>query len=253
MSDCPVTFIPFTLYKSLYAIYLKVTLRVYDYSLVLPLCLCITSEPEPHYGNQESDMNINQYLQAATRENTRIAYQASIEHFESQWGGFLPATADSVAHYLAHYAESLSINTLRQRLAALAAWHQEQGFPDPTKAPHVKKVIKGITALHPHMEKQAKPLCIEALNTVISFIDQQLKVSSNDAEILRLTRNKALFLLGFWRAFRSDELSRITIENVGVFPDQGMTIFLPRSKSDRNYQGNTYRAPVLQSLCPISA
>ena len=198
-------------------------------------------------------MNTERYIQAATRENTRIAYQASIEHFESHWGGFLPATADSVARYLAHYAESLSINTLRQRLAALAAWHKEQGFPDPTKAPHVKKVLKGITALHPHTEKKAKPLCIEGLNTVITTIDQQLAVTDNKAEEYRLTRNKALFLLGFWRAFRSDELSRINIENVEVFPGKGMAIFLSRSKSDRNHQGNTYRAPALQSLCPVSA
>src|SRR5581483_907361 len=68
------------------------------------------------------------YLEAATRANTRRSYDAALRHFEVAWGGFLPATADSVARYLADHAESLSLNTLEQRLAALARWHTDQGF-----------------------------------------------------------------------------------------------------------------------------
>ena len=100
---------------------------------------------------------IDQYVSAATRDNTRRSYQSAIRHFEEAWGGFLPATADSVARYLADHAETLTINTLRSRLAALAQWHLDQGFPDPTKAPLVKKVLKGIQELHPAREKQARP------------------------------------------------------------------------------------------------
>ena len=77
---------------------------------------------------------LNNYIEAATRDNTRKSYQSAIRHFELEWQGFLPATAESVARYLADYAETLSLNTLRQRLAALAQWHIEQGFSDPTKA-----------------------------------------------------------------------------------------------------------------------
>jgi hypothetical protein len=80
---------------------------------------------------------IDQYVQAATRDNTRSSYQSAVRHFETEWSGFLPATADSVARYLVDHAEILAINTLKQRLAALAQWHIDQGFPDPTKAPVV--------------------------------------------------------------------------------------------------------------------
>jgi len=62
---------------------------------------------------------IEEYVQAATRDNTRRSYASAVEHFEIQWGGMLPATADRVAHYLADYADSLSLNTLRQRLSAI--------------------------------------------------------------------------------------------------------------------------------------
>jgi hypothetical protein len=95
---------------------------------------------------------LDRYVQAATRDNTRRSYRAAIEHFEVTWGGVLPTTADQLARYLADHAGTLSLNTLRQRLAALAQWHQDQGFVDPTKAPLVKKVLKGIAELHPAQE-----------------------------------------------------------------------------------------------------
>ncbi len=97
---------------------------------------------------------IDVYVQAATRDNTRRSYQQAVRHFEVEWKGFLPATADSIARYLAHYAPTLSVNTLRQRLSALAQWHIDQGFPDPTKAPIVRKVLRGIQAVHPAQESR---------------------------------------------------------------------------------------------------
>lgn len=69
----------------------------------------------------------------------KISDGSALRHFEVEWGGVLPATADSVLRYLAHYASTLSVATLHHRLAAIANWHIEQGFPDPTKAPLVKK------------------------------------------------------------------------------------------------------------------
>jgi hypothetical protein len=65
----------------------------------------------------------------------------------------LPATIDSIARYLAAYAESLSLNTLKHRLAALSRWHQDHGFPDPTKALKIRQLLKGIRTLHPAREK----------------------------------------------------------------------------------------------------
>jgi hypothetical protein len=62
-----------------------------------------------------------------------------------------------VARYLADRAGKHAVNTLRQRLAALAQWHLDQGFPDPTKAPVVRQVLRGIQTLHPAEEKRAKP------------------------------------------------------------------------------------------------
>ena len=199
---------------------------------------------------------IDNYIHAATRDNTRQSYQSAIRHFETEWGGFLPATADSVAKYLVDYAERLSINTLRQRLAALAQWHIDQGFPDPTKTPIVRKVIKGIQTLHPAQEKRAKPFQIEQLKQVILWLEQGIassRLNGNVGDELRHTRNKSLLLLGFWRGFRGDELTRLSIEHVEVVPNEGMVCYFPQTKGDRQLKGSSFKAPMLSQLCPVAA
>lgn len=199
---------------------------------------------------------IDQYLHAATRDNTRKSYQAAVRHFEVEWGGFLPATADSIVRYLADHAERLSINTLRQRLAALAQWHIEQGFPDPTKAPVVKKVFRGIQALHPAQEKQAKPLQLDPLDQITRWLDAATEAARrrhDRGNELRHLRNKALLLLGFWRGFRGDELTRLLIEHVEVSPGEGMTCYFPQTKGDRRYEGTVFKVPALSRLCPVEA
>lgn len=76
---------------------------------------------------------IDDYINATTRDNTRKACRAAVHHFEGGSGGLLPATADSVARYLVEHARTHSLNTLRQRLAGLAAWHLSRNFLTPPK------------------------------------------------------------------------------------------------------------------------
>lgn len=200
--------------------------------------------------------NVDHYLHAATRENTRKSYQVAVRHFEVEWSGFLPATANSVARYLADHAELLSANTLRQRLAALGQWHIEQGFPDPTKAPIVRNVLRGIRASHPSQEKQAKPLLlaeVEQVATSLSAFAAQAQEKGDRSLSLRLKRNNALLLIGFWRGFRADELTRLAVESISVVPGEGMICYLPHTKGDRQYRGTPFKVPALAKLCPVSA
>lgn len=199
---------------------------------------------------------LDQYIEAATRDNTRQSYRAAIEHFEVQWKGMLPATADGVARYLAEYADTLAVSTLRQRLAALAQWHNAQGFPDPTKAPIVRQAMRGIRALHPAQEKQAKPLQLDELERVVGALDRAVddaRRGNDRAGELRNLRDKSLILLGFWRGFRSDELSRLRVEHVEASAGEGISCFLGRTKGDRQNLGSTFRAPALSRLCPVEA
>eukprot|EP01030_Chromulinospumella_sphaerica_P009964 gene9964-9770_t len=208
----------------------------------------LLGEPEAHLAANATRTIFN-YIRAKS-------YRAAIEHFEVQWKGMLPATADGVASYLAEYADTLAVSTLRQRLAALAQWHTAQGFPDPTKAPIVRQAMRGIRALHPAQEKQAKPLQLDELERVVGALDRAVNAArrGNDrAAELRSLRDKSLILLGFWRGFRSDELSRLRVEHVEASAGEGITCFLGRTKGDRQNLGSTFRAPALSRLCPVEA
>lgn len=200
--------------------------------------------------------SVKQYLEAATRANTERAYAGAIRHFEVEWGGHLPATAEQVARYLAAYAGQLALNTLRHRLAALAQWHQVHGFVDPTRAPVVRQVLKGIQTLHPSVEKRATPLQLTQLGQVTTWLEDAAAAAQSRgdrAAELRHLRDRALLLLGFWRGFRGDELTRLQVNHLRLVPGEGMTCFLPHSKSDRQHAGATYKVPALSRWCPVAA
>ena len=200
--------------------------------------------------------SVDLYLRAAARENTERSYRSALQHFESTWGGLLPASANSVAQYLAEQAAVLSLSTLQQRLAALAYWHKEHGFPDPTKAQLVRKVLKGIRTLHPARQKQARPIQLEQLTQIDGWlVDAAARAAQagRRADQLRHTRDRALLLLGFWRGFRGDEITRLRIEHVDAVRGAGMTCFLAQSKGDREARGRTFKAPALRTLCPVDA
>lgn len=200
--------------------------------------------------------SVDRYLAAAQRENTRRSYAAATRHFEVEWGGFLPATPDGVARYLADNADHLAINTLKQHLAALAHWHNEHGFMDPTRSPYVHKVLKGIQALHSNVEKQATPLQLNTLERISEWLDHAVDSATaggDQAAVLRHLRDRALVLLGFWRGFRGDELIRLEVEHLQLVPGHGMTCFLPRTKGDRQNLGTTYKVPALSRWCPVQA
>lgn len=199
--------------------------------------------------------DLDRYLEAATRPNTRKSYQSATRHFEQEFGGFLPATSDAVARYLAHYAGVLSINTLRLRLAALGQWHDDHGFPDPTRAPVVRQALKGIQALHPEKEKRATPLHLRELTQVVDWLESAVTsaVQRGDAAAaLRHRRDRAFVLLGFWRGFRGDALTNLQVENVRIVSGQGMTCTV-RSKTDHSRTGSTFKVPALSRWCPVRA
>lgn len=199
---------------------------------------------------------VDTYLAAAVRDNTQRSYRAALRHFEREWGGLLPASPDTVAQYLAEHAETLAISTLQQRLAAIADWHKAQGFPDPTKDPVVRNVLKGIRTLHPARQKQARPVQLEHVTQIAGWLDNAILAAEragDRAAQLRHTRDRALLLLGFWRGFRGDELARLRIEHVTAVAGEGMTCFLAQSKTDRDARGRTFKAPALRTLCPVDA
>jgi integrase len=137
-------------------------------------------------------------------------------------------------------------------LAALAQWHRAHGFSDPTKAAQVRDVLRGIQALHPQPQQQAEALALEDLQACVDSLEEAL-LSTEKAVCLRAARDRALLLLGFWRALRGDELCRLQTEHVQIRRGEGLVAFLPSSKTDRSNRGRQLSVPALKRLCPVMA
>lgn len=195
--------------------------------------------------------DVERYQQAARRASTQRRYAQAIEHFEEEWGGLLPASSESVVRYLAAYGAQLASSTLRTHLAALAQWHQQHGFSDPTKAPRVRDTLRGIQAEHPQPVQQAVVLALRDLEACVGGLE--LELSADPALCLRAARDRALILLGFWRAFRGDELCRLQVEHIKLIGEEGLEIYLPSSKTDRGNRGRILIMPALKRLCPVVA
>ncbi|MCO6689648.1 hypothetical protein KMZ27_08155 [Pseudomonas shirazica] len=198
------------------------------------------------------DTSSERYIRAARRASTDRRYAKAIEHFEAEWGGLLPSSSETVVRYLTHYGDQLTTSTLRVHLAALARWHQQQGFVDPTKSPRVRDTLRGIQALNPQPVQQAEAFALKELETCIAQLAMELDEPVL-AVRLRAARDQALILLGFWRAFRSDELCRLRIEHIQLRQAKGLELFLPSSKTDRSNRGRVVKVPALKRLCPVAA
>ena len=134
----------------------------------------------------------------AISANTRRAHRSDLNHFQ-EWGGTVPATDEMIAAYLADHAGELSVSTLMRRLASIAKAHAAQGLGNPTRSILVQSTMRGIKRAHSTLQKQAKPLLVADLITIMASLTDSPKDM----------RDKALLLIGFAGGFRRSELVAI--------------------------------------------
>lgn len=184
------------------------------------------------------------YIRAATSDNTRKAYQADIDHFLEQ-GGVLPAQPEAIVRYLNQNATTLNPRTLVRRATALRQWHRLQGVDDPTQDPLVVKTLRGIARLHGRPKQQALALRVDDLDKVVAHLSQ--------ARSLMSCRDRALLLLGFFGAFRRSELVALQWEHI-QFVSDGIIVMIPRSKTDQVGAGQHCVIPFGPApRCPVRA
>lgn len=212
----------------------------------------------------------DELIDAGTNANTVETYKYAIRHFQLKFKRALPCNEDDVVLYLATFAEELAVNTLQVRLAALSDWHLKLGFTDPTKGKRVQLTMRGIRKSYSKPSKQAKAVSLTYLDRIVTTLDQEATAATHALQtagfhpdsplsrtarmrLLRVARDKAILLIGFWGAFRSDELTRIEADHVTGSKGFGIQIFLSHSKGDRDAQGRTSDLPALVKYCPVTA
>jgi integrase len=201
------------------------------------------SRPTLPDGSQELAELVATYVQDSLAENSRRAYLSDLRQFEA-WGGALPATAETIAAYLAAHADGLSVATLVRRLASLSKAHQARGLSNPTRSELVRTTpLRGIKRTRGCTQQQAKPLLRDDLLLVLDKIGDGLKD----------VRDRALLLIGFASALRRSELVALDVADIEDVR-RGIVLHLPRSKTDQDGQGQKIAIPFGRTRwCPVAA
>lgn len=186
--------------------------------------------------------NVASYVRDGIAENTRRAYLSDLTKFQD-FGGSIPATAETVASYLACHADTLSVATLVRRIASISKAHRARGHASPTACELVKATMRGIKRTRGCAQREAKPLLRDDLLAVLDAMDDGLKD----------TRDRALLLIGFAGGLRRSELVGLDLTDIERVR-QGIVLHLRRSKTDQDGHGHKIGIPFGRGRwCAVSA
>ena len=183
--------------------------------------------------------------------NTLRAYRADFKDFSTfcSKNGFssMPTEPKILALYLTHLSSNSKFSTLKRRIASISVIHKMKGHYLDTKHPIIMENLHGIKRAKGSNQKSKKPILISDLKLIINAIDQ-----SNQSEKKKI-RDKALILVGFSGGFRRSELVNINDDDV-EFVNEGVKIFIKRSKTDQSGEGMTKAIPYFDNklFCPVT-
>ncbi len=194
---------------------------------------------------KETAALVKSYTDAAQSESTRRSYAQDIRHFTAT-GNKIPATAKSVAGYLATAAEALSVATLQHRLVAIHRAHVEAGVESPVSSELVKRTMQGIRRTKGVKQRQVRALVKDDLLELLVTVGKQ--------KPLKAARDKAMLLIGFAGAFRRSELVALRVEDITPHA-HGLEFAIIRSKTDQEGAGRMVFIPLAKSeeRCPVNA
>lgn len=185
--------------------------------------------------------SVAELVHAALSDNSRLAYQSDLRHFIT-WGGSIPCPHESVARYLAAYAEHLSVATLSRRLVSIGKAHTSQNMTSPANTDLVRAVMRGIRRTYGSAQRQVAPAIKEDVLAMVKNLTG-----------IKGIRDIALLLVGFAGAFRRSELVSLTVEDV-EFGKQGLLIHLIHSKTDQVGLGRRIAIPYARgAVCAVHA
>ncbi len=165
-------------------------------------------------------------------------------------GGRLPASETMVLNYIADLSSAYSFNTISQRIAALSRWHHDQGFNDPTKASVVRQALVEARRICKIAAKNHLPLDFDLFDIIMNTHESRLQLSirkSQNEQLLRMRRDKAIFSLGFWGGLRSGNLNSLMIEHISI-TSTGISIYRGSGQ-----QKSILSIPPMEKHCPVQA
>lgn len=195
-----------------------------------------------------SDLTIEalDYGRAALSPNTIRAYRADWREFQNWCGArgrpSLPAAPATVANFASKLADGgMRVPTIARKLAAIRFFHRSAGHDNPTDNAGVAAILKGIRRTVGVAPRQKAPATADVIHAILAHVPRHT---------LQGKRDRALILLGFAGAFRRSELVAIDVEDLS-FTDQGVDVFLSRSKTDQEGKGASVAILNGKALLPV--
>jgi integrase len=189
-------------------------------------------------------------MTAKKAPNTRKAYHYALENFNTwckQAGRDpMPATADTVALYLAHQLKSgARMQTAKIRLSAIRDAHMRAKKPIPIDDA-VRELIQNARRRLRERPAGKAAVTVEHLERISG------KLTEDGSHFA--TRDRALIVFGFALGWRRSELSSLDLADVEV-DRRGATVHLRSSKTDQRGTGRVVGIPRASrtDLCPVRA
>jgi integrase len=181
--------------------------------------------------------------------NTRRAYASAWRTF-AKWAGAsalpaLPASAETVALYLAHlYAGGRKSTTIEQALVAISQKHADADLPSPRTDRQVRRVLQGIQRQVGREPTPKAPLLPEHIE----------RITASSSSGARGLRDRALLTVGFASGLRRSELVALDVDDVR-WSDGAIGLRVGRSKTDPRGEGRYVRALARPGspACPVEA
>jgi len=190
-------------------------------------------------------------LKNSKAPNTLRAYQADFKDFSAfcfkNSLPSMPTEPKIISLYLTHLSKYSKFSTLKRRIASISVIHKLKGHYLDTKHPIIMENMHGIKRSIGSYQKAKKPILINSLKLIIKAINEK---KQNEYKKIR---DKALILIGFSGGFRRSELANLELEDI-EFVDEGVKIFIKRSKTDQSGEGNIKAIPHFENkeYCPIN-
>lgn len=196
------------------------------------------------------------YRNQSKAPKSLITYQCAWNKFtdwcqECGYNPFLPPN-DSVEFLVSLFITSmaksrkLKDSSITCYLAGLRHFYYEKGIHLDTTHSEIRKIRAGIRREIGTKPKQKLPLTTENIKLLIDSIGKLVWPIE--------VRDKAMILVGFAGAFRRSELVAIDLEHL-MFDQFGVSIFIPKSKTDQEMQGRMVDIPFASNAkyCPVRA
>lgn len=165
-----------------------------------------------------------------------------------------PITTASVSLWIAYLSGTCSAASIANYLSALGDFCRANGYEYTAvrMSFQITSMMKGIRVLYPRTIIRKAPITIQHLNTISRRIDH-----NNPTHLTFF----AMCCTAFFGLLRLGEIvqhedSRRTLQykHVSNITQQGLSLRLPASKTDLNFQGSHIFIPRLASpICPVSA